>query len=47
MGTFKNIDDFLKDLKNRLELAMPKIRKEIQLYEEKMLKGTLTKMPLL
>lgn len=45
MGTIKNIDDFLKDLKSRLELAMPKIRKEVKLYEEKMLKGKLTKNP--
>jgi hypothetical protein len=46
MGSSNNIEEYLKDLKRRLKLAMPKIREEIKIYEQKMAEGKLTKNPI-
>lgn len=45
MGSYKNIEEFLKDLKIRLKLEMPKIRKEIKHYENKLASGNMNKTP--
>jgi len=45
MGKFNSIEEFLNDLKSRLQKEMPRIRKEIQVYEEKLSKGRITKNP--
>jgi len=45
MGSYKNIEEFLKDLKTRLKKEMPKIRKEIKNYENKLASGNINKSP--
>lgn len=45
MRSDQHIDDFLKNLKSRLLKEMPKVRKEIELYEKRLAKGKLTKTP--
>ncbi len=45
MGSFKNLEEYLNDLKKRLTLAMPRIREEIKLYEKKIKEGKLTQNP--
>ncbi len=40
MESFKNIEEYLKDLKNRLALAMPKIREEIKMHIMKPIAST-------
>ena len=45
MGKFDSIEEFLNDLKLRLQKEMPRIRKEIQVYEDKLSKGRLTEKP--
>ncbi len=45
MGSYKNIEEFLKDLKERIKLQMPKIREEIKVYEKKLKEGKLTSNP--
>jgi len=46
MGTKQDILIYLSELKNRLAQEMPKVRKEIRLYEEKRTKGQLTEKPI-
>jgi hypothetical protein len=36
MGSSMNIEEFLKDLKIRLESGMPKVHAEVKLYEERL-----------
>lgn len=45
MGKYKNIEDFLTELKKQLKGEMPRIRKEIKVYEKKVKKGELTINP--
>jgi hypothetical protein len=45
MGTKQDIQIYLSELKKRLAKEMPKVRKEIRLYEEKRTNGQLTKTP--
>lgn len=45
MKSEKNIDTFLKNLRSKLLKEMPKVRKEIKLYEERLAAGKLTKTP--
>ena len=42
----ENIKDFLEDLANKLKNEMPKIRKEIKVYEQKLKRGGLTVRPI-
>ena len=45
MDLEQKIDDVLENLDERLELAMPEIRRQIKVYEEKLAAGTLSKSP--
>jgi hypothetical protein len=45
MGTKQDILIYLSELKKRLAQEMPKVRKEIRLYEEKRNNGQLTEKP--
>lgn len=45
MGSYNNIEEFITDLKKRLESQMPKIREEIRIYENKVNEGKLTQNP--
>jgi hypothetical protein len=45
MGSYKNIEEFIKELKTRLKKEMPKIRKEISIYENKVASGQLNQSP--
>jgi len=45
MGTKQDILIYLSELKKRLAMEMPKVRKEIRLYEEKLKNGQLTENP--
>jgi len=45
MGSIKEIEEFLKNLQKRLKKEMPRIRKEIKVYEEKVAMGNLMKEP--
>jgi hypothetical protein len=45
MGLKQDILIYLSELKNSLEQEMPKVCKEIRLYEEKRTKGQLTEKP--
>lgn len=40
------MEDFLKDLQESLKKEMPRIRKEIKVYERKLLTKRLTKNPI-
>lgn len=42
----KDIEEFLEDLQQNLLKAMPKIRKEIGVYEDKLASGDLTQEPI-
>lgn len=46
MESYTNIEEYLKDLKKRLESQMPKIREEIRIYERKAKEGKLTLNPI-
>lgn len=41
----KDIEEFLKNFKQRLLKEMPKVQATIQLYEERLASGKLTKSP--
>ena len=41
----KKIEKFISNLKQRLSYEMPKVRKEIELYEKHLAAGTLIKNP--
>lgn len=43
MKSNKKIDEFILNLKKRLSREMPKVKKEIELYEKRFAAGTLTK----
>ena len=45
MGTRQDILIYLSELNKRLAQEMPKVRKEIRLYEEKKASGQLTEKP--
>ena len=45
MGTKQEILIYLSELKKRLAQEMPRVRKEIRLYEEKRKNGQLTENP--
>ena len=45
MGSYNDIEEFLKDLKKRLKSQMPKIREEIRVYENKVKEGKLNPNP--
>lgn len=45
MRSDNNIDVFLRNLKTRLSKEMPKVLKEIKLYEERLAAGKLKKTP--
>ena len=42
----KIIKEFISNLKKRLSKEMPKVKKEIKLYEKHLVAGTLTKNPI-
>ncbi len=42
----KRIKDFISNLKERLSKEMPKVKKEIELYEKHLAAGTLAKNPI-
>ncbi|REG90602.1 hypothetical protein [Algoriphagus antarcticus] len=46
MGTDDDITDFLKELDGKLKQEMPRIRREIKVYEEKSREGKLTMTPI-
>lgn len=46
MKSNKKIESFLVNLKSRLLNEMPRIQKEIKLYEERLSAGKLTKNPI-
>ena len=45
MRSDKKIEQFLKSLKQRFEKEMPKVHREIQLYEKHLAAGRLTRTP--
>ncbi|RAI91972.1 hypothetical protein [Algoriphagus yeomjeoni] len=45
MGTHDDIKAFLKDLELKLKKEMPRIRREIKVYEDKLEEGTLNMSP--
>ena len=45
MSTKQDILRYLDELKNRFTNELPKISKEIKIYEEKLAKGQITKKP--
>ncbi|PZX51879.1 hypothetical protein LV84_03638 [Algoriphagus ratkowskyi] len=45
MGTHDDITAFLNDLDIKLKKEMPRIRREIKVYEEKLKEGRLTLNP--
>lgn len=42
----KKIKEFILNLRKRLSVEMPKVKKEIELYEKHLAAGTLTKNPI-
>jgi|TARA_B110000305_G_scaffold177411_1_gene196424 hypothetical protein len=46
MSTKHDIIKYLVDLKKRLQQEMPRISKEIKVYEEKVINGSLSKHPI-
>ena len=45
MGASENIQEFIKELKEKLKSKMPEVRKEIQVYEAHLKNGTLVARP--
>jgi intein/homing endonuclease len=45
VGNHISIEEFLKELQKKLKNEMPRIKREIKIYEEKLSAGKLTKNP--
>ena len=45
MGSKENIQEYLERLQKKLIAQLPKIRKEIKVYEDKLKKGELNQNP--
>ena len=45
MGNHTSIEEFLSELSKKFKKEMPRIKKEIKIYEEKLASGKITKHP--
>ncbi len=45
MGNHNSIEEFLTELAKKFKKEMPRIKKEIKIYEEKLASGKMTKNP--
>lgn len=45
MGNHNSIEEFLLELTKKFKKEMPRIKKEIKIYEEKLSSGKMTKNP--
>jgi hypothetical protein len=46
VGNHNTIEEFLIELKKKFKKEMPRIKREIKIYEEKLSSGKLTKNPI-